>query len=230
MPRRTKRRAPHPEGAVATRRRPTGRPPVVADEARVKAMLEALRAGVPVLAACQRSGVSWASHQRAMDAGEQADSLHDNGQPLSERQELYRSYRADVVRARAQTVAVHVTLVAKAAHGGALAKETTRRFRNDDGEMVVETEREYTRPDWRASKFLLQTGVARSEFVERAAAALEVTGADGGPLQVAHGEEVLTTVAERLARVQAEQARQLPGGWDADAEITDAELVEEDRR
>lgn len=163
-----------------------------------------------------------------MEAGEQAEELHEQGKTLEERQEAYRAYRADVLRARAEAVVIHVALVGQAAHGGKVVKEVTRRYKNDDGQMVTESEREYTRPDWRASKFLLQTGPYRSEFAERQTSSVELTGANGGPLQVQPAEEALQTVAERLAAVQAVQARQLEGGWDPpedDQDITDAELV-----
>jgi len=192
-------------------------------------MLEELKVGVPVTAACQHVGISWASHQRAMDAGRDAEQLAERGEPLDERQELYRSYRADVDRARAEAVAIHVALVGQAAHGGKLVKEVIRRYRNDDGEMVTETEREYTRPDWRASKFLLSVSVAREEFSERHRASVEVTGAGGGPVEVVPAEVAIQTIAQRLQAVAATQAKQLPGGWDPpnDDDITDAELVDE---
>lgn len=192
-------------------------------------MLNALRAGVPVTASCLHAGVPVSAHYRAMDAGAEAQELADDGRPLNDRQQAYREYREQVLRARAQTVGVHVALIAKAAEGGALVKETTRRYRNDDGEMVTETEREFTRPDWRASKFFLTTGFARTEFVERSAASVELTGANGGPVQMVPAEEALHAVATRLAAVQATQAKQLPGGWDPEDEddVQDAELVDE---
>jgi hypothetical protein len=95
--------------------------------------------------------------------------------------------------------------------------------------MVTETEREYTRPDWRASKFLLQVSVAREEFTERHRTSMEVTGAGGGPVEVVPAEESIRTTLQRIQAVAALQQKQLPGGWDPppDDDITDAELVDE---
>lgn len=222
MPRRPQRRAPQP-GAVATREpRPTGRPPIVSDPTRVEAMLKAIAAGVPITAACEHAGISHSAHKRAMAEGEAAHDHAENGHPLTRRQEEYRAYRAAVLRARANVAVVHVSLVGKAAHGGALLKETT--YRNDEGRLV--TEREYAKPEWKASQFMLQTSF-RDEFATRSTRSqVELSGPGGGPIELAPSEEVVLTLAERLHQVAELQRRQLPGGWDPEPDdINDAELV-----
>lgn len=199
-----------------------GRPPIVSDEATVAAMLRAITAGVPIEAACQHAGIHKASHYRAMDAGQLAADKADAGQPLTDREAEYRDYRAAVLRARAQVVVIHVGLVGKAAHGGALIKETT--YRNEDNKLV--TEREYAPPQWKASQFLLQTSF-RDDFATRSTRSqVELSGPGGGPIELKPSEQTVLTLAERLAQVAETQRRQLPGGWDPeDDDITDAELV-----
>lgn len=224
MPRRKLRRPPEGDGAVATRTRPgknnPGHPPVIADPARVAAMLNAVRAGVPITAACHHSGVSTSSHARAMDAGRQAAELLDTNPDatLTERQELYREYRDQVLRARATVAGVNVGLVAQAARGGSLVSRTTRRYRNEQDVMVTETTEEYARPVWQAARFLLQTSFREDFGTQRAQ--VEVTGAGGGPVQVG-GDDVLRSIAERVRQVQERQAQELPGGWDPPVEDYD---------
>lgn len=231
MPRRTPRRAPDDtEGSVTTLprtgKRPSGRTPVVADPQIVDRMLAAVRAGVPVVAACEANGISTSAHGRAMDSGRQAAELLEKNPTaqLTERQELYRAYREQVTRARATVAVVHVAMVGKAAEGGQLISETVKRYRNDDGQMVTETSREYSRPDWRASRFLLER-TFRDDFGVLQRQQVELTGANGGPVKVA-GEDVLQTIAARVKAVQEQQARELPGGWDRDDYI-DGEVVDD---
>lgn len=225
MPRRTQRRAPQQTGAttVALReRRPGGRPPVVSDGDRVTAMLRAVEAGVPITVACDHARIPQSAHFRAMDAGEDAQAKADDGHPLTRREVEYREYRERVIRARARVAVEHAALIGKAAHGGALLKETT--YRNDDGQLV--TEREYARPEWQASKFMLQASFRADFQTGPLKSSVEVTGADGGPIEVHHSEEIVLTLAERLHTVAQRHQHQLPGGWDPE-DAEEAELVDE---
>lgn len=192
-------------------------------------MLRAIEAGVPITQACIRAGIATSVHHRAMEAGEQAQSLLDDGAQLTERQEVYRDYRERVLSARAKVAHVHVALVAKAAAGGQLIEETTRRYRDPETEeMVTETRKKYAVGDWRASKFLLEVSF-RNEFGRETKRSVELTGKDGKAIEVA-GDDVLRSISERLAAVKAAQDRQAPGGWElpagGDDGIIDGEVVE----
>jgi hypothetical protein len=215
MPRRTPRTrdeasAPRP----AKRTKMVGHPTGVEDEAKVARMIQAIEAGVPIKQAAHHAGLSPTVHFRAMDAGEQAQALHDDGTDLTDRQESYRQYRDRVLRARSAVAVIHVALVAKAAQGGQLIEETRRRYKDpESGEMVSEVRRKYAIGDWRASRFLLQASF-RTDFAgEQRAIRAEVTGPGGGPIEVG-SDEVLKSIAERLASVRNTQERQLPGGWE----------------
>jgi hypothetical protein len=181
----------------------------VEDEHRVAAMIGATEAGVPITQACIYSGISERAHFRAMGAGEHAEALADEGVLLTERQEAYRAYRARVLNARAKVAVVNVTLVARAAQGGQLIEETTRRYRDPDtGEMVTETRKKYALGDWRASKWLLEASF-RSDFGRAGLSRVELTGKENGPVEVG-GDEVLRSIRDRLHAVQRQHALQ-PG-------------------
>ena len=185
-------------------------------------MLEAVSAGVPLTQACIHAGISESAHFRAMEAGEAAQEDLDDGIPIDDRADSYREYRERVLRARARVAVVNVALVAKAARGGAVVKETVRRYEreNADGETVPveEREKEYAPPQWKAAQFLLQTSFSQ-DF--RVTSRQEHTGADGGPMAVEHsspGEDALTATADRIAEVFRAQSEQLPGGWERPAD------------
>lgn len=188
-------------------------------------MLRAVEVGVPITVACVRAGIPTSAHHRAMEAGEQADSLADEGAELTDRQRLYRDYREQVTRARAKVAHVHVALVAKAAAGGQLIEETTRRYRDPETEeMVTETRKKYALGDWRASKWLLEVSF-RGEFGRERMSRVEVTGRDGAPIEVA-GDDVLRSISERLAQVQADHSRQLEGGWEPGQNFDNGRVIE----
>lgn len=203
-------------------KRPPGRQPVIADAARVATFLDAIRAGVPVGPACHHAGIHPASHYRAIQAAEDADQLlaaaEDAGQPtptLPERARAYREYRDEFERARAAVAVAHVALVARAARGGQVIRETTRT--DPDGSTTHEVER--ARPEWKASQWLLSVSF-REEFGREDRRRVELTGADGGPIEHAGpGEDALSAIAERMAQVAEERRRQLPGGWEPPAAI-----------
>lgn len=222
-------------------RRTPGRPPVVADTERVARLLEAVGAGVPIAQACLHAGISESAHFRAMDAGAEAEEAAEAGGRLDDRQTAYREYRESFLRARAAVAAVHVALIGKAARGGQVIRETTRR--EPDG--TIETDREFSRGEWKASAWLLSKSFP-GDFGDRKQ--VEHSGPGGGPIEHASpAEEALQTLAERLAAVRETQRAQLPGGWDPGAEqpalsagpaervdqvddVADAEIVDEDGR
>lgn len=184
----------------APQSRTLGRPAGVEDEHKVARMVGAIEAGVPIAQACVYSGISERAHFRAMGAGERADLLAGGAVPLTGRQEAYRAYRARVVNARAKVAVANVGLVARAAQGGQVLEETTRRYRDPEtGEMVTETRRRYAPGDWRAAKWLLEVSF-RGEFGREPLGRVELTGREGGPVEVG-GDDVLQSIRDRLHAV-----------------------------
>jgi hypothetical protein len=110
-------------------------------------------------------------------------------------------------------------LVQKAAAGGYVLKETTRRFRGPTG-WETETERTYAAPDWRAAGWVLERTYG-PEF--RRLTQVELSGPHGGPVQVA-ATDVDDLAARVLLNIEAHRG-ELPGP----DEPVDAEVVDDDR-
>jgi hypothetical protein len=129
-----------------------------------------------------------------------------------------REFCEAISHARAEAEVRIVAGVAKAALGGTLTKRVTRTLR--DGSK--ETEETYTAPDGRVGlEFLSRAFPAR--WARRNA--LEVTGADGGPIQV-DSQSTISTLAERLQA--ALSGAVTPDGDVIDGEVVDGEVVEDD--
>jgi hypothetical protein len=201
-------------GRRTPRGRYIGQPPAVADPDKVNRMLDAIRAGVPITQACYHAGVHPSTHHRAMESGEKADARAEAGEHLDDRDELYRDYRNRVLSARARVATVHLALIGKAAVGGQVIEETTRRYKDEDGNWVEETTKKVAPQQWKASTWLLERSF-REDFAPQRNS-VEVTGVGGGPVQVDAGspEATLQTVSERLSAVLAKRQQELPGGWD----------------
>lgn len=184
--------------------------------------------GVPMnLAATQagialRTFVDWMQRGRAEDErlAEAAIAGQDTAPEAAERAflDLYR----DVMRARSDAAVRNVGHVQRSAAGGFVTEETVRTYRDEAGRMVTETTTKRAAPDWRAAAWYLERS-HRSEF-GKDAVQVEVTGADGTPLQIGPVEP-----AEDLAlRVAANIAALLPApqqiGPGRDEVIVDAEV------
>lgn len=124
-----------------------------------------------------------------------------------------REFCEALARARAEAEVRIVAGVAKAALGGTLTKKVVRTLR--DGS--TETEETYTPPDGRVGLEFLSRA-----FPDRWArrSAIEVTGADGGPLQMEVSSSV-EVLAERLHAALSVSAGELESGPD----VVDGEVV-----
>jgi hypothetical protein len=177
----------------------------VEDDHKVAGMIGALEAGVPITQACVYADISERAHFRAMEAGQRAAVLADEGVQLTGRQEAYRAYRARVLNARAKVAVVNVAVVARAAAGGQVVEETHRCYRDPEtGEMVTETRRKYALGDWRAAKWLLEASF-RGEFGREELSRVAFTGEGGRPVEVS-GDEVLRSIRDRPHDVRRQRA------------------------
>lgn len=176
----------------------TGRPPKLTPE-RADQILQAIRAGNYLQTAAQYAGIGTTTLYRWLERANNPD----------EQDPRYREFRDRLERARAEAEVRVVATVLKGIVGGAVVRETRRTLPNG----TVEEDRQVAPPDAR-------TGL---EFLSRAfpanwarRQALEVTGADGGPIQVERSSSV-ESLAERLAGLAAVAEV---------VEVGDAELVE----
>lgn len=183
------------------RRRPHQRGrPVLLDDQVEKTILDAVRAGTPYRYAVAAAGISERTFQRWMARGHEAQLAEDEGQPSDPDDQVFVDFYRRVEQARAQAAVRQVALVARAATGGVVIEETTRKYRDPEtGGVVEEKTVRRSPPDWRAGAFLLERTTL--EFAKNQQIAL--TGADGGPLQV----ETALNVEVFASRIRGELLR-----------------------
>jgi hypothetical protein len=187
-------------------RRP-GRPSALTPEVE-RRLLDAIAAGVPIVHAAVHAGIGPTTFGRWMRRGEEEEArVEEDGGAPDPIEAPYRELWHRVRHARAQVAVQNVSVVQRAAEGGYVLKERTRRYKDPgSGQVVTETETDYAPPEWKASAWLLEKSFHR-EF-GRAAAQVEVIGDGGGPVQVEHGvtpevADIAAKLAEFAARRQA---------------------------
>lgn len=216
MPRRTKR---------------AGRPPVLLDHDVRTRLLDHVKDGNHVKTACALVGIHPATVYRWVERAEEADELLLAGEPIDEVQRVYCDFRDALFLARAHAQKTAVKVVQRAMHGGEVVSEEPllgldgQPLRNDDGEILYR--RAYTAPDGRlAMTFLARTA---PDQWGPSAQQVEVTGANGGPVQV--DVERITSLAERIAAVVAERKADAEAdareALELEEGIQDAEVVDE---
>lgn len=159
-------------------RKRAGRPPALTTESRDR-IISAVRAGNYLTTAAALANVSTSSVYRWLERAEEPGARRE-----------YREFRDALARARAEAEARVVATIMRGVTGGAVVKEVTRTLPNG----AVETERQVAPPNPREGLEFLSRA-----FPDRWARrqALEVTGADGGPLRVEHTAGI-AALAERL--------------------------------
>lgn len=163
-------------------------------------IISAIRAGNFVDTAARFAGVHPSTVWRWWSEGGEEDA-----EPIKQ------DFREAVERARAEAEVRMVAATIKDAMGGVLVKKTTRT--RPDG--TEEVEEQFTPPNGKvALDYLWRTSPARWGRKSN----VELTGADGGPIQI----EQSATVRSLAARLHA----QLGDGEEAEA--ADAEIVDEE--
>lgn len=189
-----------------------------------KRLLDAVRAGVPVSDAAPMAGVHPSTVYRWLERAEQEQQRREAGQRARAGEQSFCEFRDKFMRARSEGKAQLVLLVRKAATGGHVVRERTRTVRDPEtGERVVQAERDFAQPDWRAAQFLLAC-LDPDSFGRAAQARIEVAPAAGGELPAAAADQGagVERLAARLAKIRQDFAAEL----EEDAAVVDAELVE----
>ncbi|MFJ8043768.1 hypothetical protein ACIRBX_25030 [Kitasatospora sp. NPDC096147] len=199
-----------------------GRRPALEPEVE-RRLLDAIRAGVPMSDAAPMAGVHASTVYRWLERAEQEQRRIESGERARAGEKPFREFRDRFMRARSEGKAQLVLLVRKAAQGGQVVRERTRVVRDPEtGERVVQTERDFAQPDWRAAQFLLAC-LAPETFGRAAQARIEVAPAGGGELPAVEvSGEGIDRLAARLAEIRAEFVAEL----EEDARVVDAEVVE----
>lgn len=189
-----------------------------------KRLLDAVRAGVPVSDAAPMAGIHPSTVYRWLERAEQEQQRREAGLRARAGEQSFCEFRDRFMRARSEGKAQLVLLVRKAASGGHVVRERTRTVRDPEtGERVVQVERDFAQPDWRAAQFLLAC-LDPDSFGRAAQTRIEVAPAAGGELPAAPGERGggVERLAVRLAQIREEFAAEL----EEEAAVVDAELVE----
>lgn len=161
---------------------------------------------------------------RWLERGEQEQQRRETGLRARAGEQSFCEFRDRFTRARSEGKAQLVLLVRKAATGGHVVRERTRTVRDPEtGERVVQVERDFAQPDWRAAQFLLAC-LAPETFGRAAQARIELAPAAGGELPAASADQGagVERLAARLAAIRQDFAAEL----EEEAAVVDAELVE----
>jgi len=214
-------------------RRP-GRPSLLTDDT-MKVLLDTVKIGAPVELCAAAAGIGEATFYRWMAEGRaEHEAIEAGADPREDKAALLELYLG-VTANRVQAATRNVAAIQKAVQGGAVTEETTRTFRDHDGQTVTEKTVKRAAPDWRAASWYLERQFAR--HFGKAATEVQITGAGGGPIQVAaEAEDLSRRLSEHIAVATAGTALALPeavGGDDGDddddgdGEIVEATLVDD---
>lgn len=180
-----------------------GRPSKLTPE-RVERIDQALRAGAPVDVAASRGGIHPATFYDWAARGAAALEIVDHDlDAVLEAERPYAEFSDTVTRARHDWELGRLAQIQQAATGRPYKITTTKQVLRD-GEIVTLTEtREGVEYDWRADAWLLER---RNPQTYGKVWRTEVTGADGGPVQIgvddaaAEAEALVDELASRRAR------------------------------
>lgn len=155
-------------------RREPGRPTLLDKEVEDK-LVEATRIGSPMTVAAAYVGIAERTFQDWMLRGHNEQQARLDGEDPDPVEQKYLDLFEKVTKARANAAVQSVVLLRKAAVGGIVTEETTRKYRDAEGELVTETTVKKTPPDWRASAWYLERQ-HRHHFGQKAELAVEHGG------------------------------------------------------
>jgi hypothetical protein len=203
-------------------RRSRGQPTKLTRERRTR-ILELIEDGNHLRTACAAAGVSHTAFYRWLNRGEDArETAESTGQPIPDAEAVYVEFVDAVARARARAETKAVSVVQRSMVGGFVLSEEP--LQNVDGDPVCDPatgevlyKRTYSQPDGRLALQYLERS-RPTEWGRQAASKVELSGPDGGPVQVEQSV-VIASLAERVAGVVAAR--------EADRELEAAEQDED---
>lgn len=202
------------------RKNPNGGRPGLLTPDTHKKLIEATKMGSPMSVAAAYVGVSERTFLRWMERGFDAQELEDDDLPIPEDDKPYLALFKEVTQARSQAAVMHVGLIQRAAQGGVVTEETVKKYRDPDtGSVVEEKTVKRSAPDWRAGAWYLERQ-HRNHFGKEDRHQLELTGANGGPVEVVEVDALAARIRDNIAAA-AQAALQITSGED----VHDADVV-----
>lgn len=203
-------------------RREPGRPTLLDAEVEKK-LIQATELGTPMGAAAEYCGISKRAFEDWMRRGHIEQGARDDGEEPNPVEQKYLDLYERIMEARAKATFQSAALIRKSAIGGQVTEETTRRYRDHNGEVVEEKTVKRTAPDWKAAAWWLERQM-RSDFGRET----KVTQEINGKVEMAvHVESLAQQVTDNIAQLQAEAMKELEGRDPASDDIVDGELVDE---
>jgi hypothetical protein len=206
-----------------------GRPTKLLDDAVEEAVLDAIRYGATIEAACAAAGIAERTYYGWMTRGREAKETLEETDELPGTELPFLQFLQSAMRAHARGQVANVRRIDRAAEGGYVIRTRTRRMRDPGtGDLVEETETDLAPPDWRAGAWILER--RHPEGFGKPAMELEVSGPGGGPVEMAGGPVGgLEALAERVKAnlaAQREEREERAALEAAGGDVVDADVVE----
>lgn len=118
--------------------------------------------------------------------------------PALDQREPYSTFSTAVEKAEAEGETASVLRIRKAAQGGEVVARKTKTVTKPDGTTITEVEEERSAPNWTADAWYLERKHSdrwgRKDRVKQ-----EITGKDGGPVEVSSAHAKLGDMLARIA-------------------------------
>lgn len=196
-----------------------------------KGLVDRTKAGVPVGVAATSVGIAERTFldwmQRGAEEEERIAQLRATGEEDPKPDPYARIYLdlyREVMQARADAAVRAVANVQKAAAGGFVTEETTKRYTDKEGNEVEEYTIKRAAPDWRAASWYLERQ-HRRDF-GRDAVQVEVTGqlTESAAMPVVDSDDLAKRIAVHAAAIGG-PLPQITAG--PDDEVVDAEIIQD---
>jgi hypothetical protein len=178
-------------------------------------LVESARIGLTKALACARAGISKTVLFYWLEQGEKDRQEGKIPWPIDPdtkrwlpRTNMKFSKHLDLLnsmeKAESERLAEALMLIRQAARGGAVVERTTTTTTGADGTPQTRVREKVAEPDWKASAWLAERTRRQDYGVTRQ----EVTGADGGPVQVTTFAELVRKAADEEAKEEAEKKKE----------------------
>ena len=196
-----------------------------------KQLVDITLTGAPVTIVANSVGISPRTLQDWMQRGLYEDDRladliaagEENPTPDKDAKPFLDLFR-DLTGARAKAAIRNVGYVQRVAQGGFVTEETTKTYRDADGNKVEETSIKRASPDWRAAAWFLER--THGQQFGKDATQVEIIGGGSGQGEVQSGPAAEQLAARIAANIEAATLA-IEAGQGLDVDVVEAEIVED---